>query len=58
MGIRVGIVMTLHDIPEGLAISAPLSAGGTKKLKALGFSFASILLRYVVCLLVCLHIKL
>lgn len=35
LGITLAIIMSLHDIPEGISISLPLISGGMKKSKAI-----------------------
>lgn len=35
LGITLAIIMSLHDIPEGISISLPLIGGGMKKSKAI-----------------------
>lgn len=38
-GVLVALVIALHDVPEGTVISAPLSSGGVKPIKAILLTF-------------------
>lgn len=39
LGIKMSIIIALHDIPEGLAVAAPLMASKTKVLKIIIYTF-------------------
>lgn len=39
LGIKMSILISIHDIPEGIAIAAPLIAAGKKPFKILWYSF-------------------
>lgn len=39
LGIKTGILISIHDIPEGIAMAAPLIASGKKPFKVLWYSF-------------------
>lgn len=39
LGVKMSILISIHDIPEGIAIAAPLIAAGKKPFKILWYSF-------------------
>lgn len=39
LGLKMSILISIHDIPEGIAIAAPLIAAGKKPYKILWYSF-------------------
>lgn len=43
LGVKMSIVISIHDIPEGMAVAAPLMASETKVSKILKFAFLTAL---------------
>ena len=39
LGVEMSLIIAIHDIPEGIAVAAPLMASGVKSYKILLFAF-------------------
>jgi ZIP family zinc transporter len=43
LGLKMSVIIAIHDIPEGLAVAAPLMLSGTKSKKILFYAFLTAL---------------
>ena len=43
LGLKMSVIIAIHDVPEGLAVAAPLMLSGTKNRKILFYAFLTAL---------------